>query len=283
MDATTVRLSQAELIDAWEAALRDDLELAASLSDEDWARPSPCPGWSAGDLVAHLADVESHVSGEPRPDHQPDWATLPHAAGDPFSEFTELGVDYRRGRSRAEVVQELRDRIPVRRAELDAVPDGGEVPGLMGEPVPLKRLLRMRTFDAWVHAQDIRAAVARDGGWGGPAALVAFQQMTRALPYVWGRNLKAPAGSTVRITITGPELEADLGAVVDPESGRGAECPPMDSPTVHLTVGWPDYMRLSCGRIDPDDPGLRERIHLVTDSDSGGLGEGLLRALSIAP
>ena len=280
MDPTTIRLDQAGIIDAWETALRDDLALAQSLSDAQWTLPSPCPGWSVGDLVAHLVDVESHVSGEARPDHQPDWSSLPHVAGNPFSEFTEVGVDYRRAMPRNAVIEELQDRIPRRRAQLDAVPEGGEVPGLMGEPVPLERLLRMRTFDAWVHGQDMREATGTDGGWDTAAAVAAFQQMAQALPYVWGKSLKAPAGSSVRVTVTGPSLAADLAAWVDPDSGRGAACAPADEATVHLTLSWPDYMRLSCGRIDPDDPALRARVTVTGDAE---LGEALLRGLSIAP
>ena len=138
----------------------------------------------------------------------------------------------------------------------------------------------MRTFDAWVHGQDIRAAIGRDGDWDTAAAVVAFQQMAQALPYVWGKTLKAPAASTVRVTVTGPGLEAELAAWVDPDSGRGAACAPPEAATVHLSLSWPDYMRLSCGRIDPDEPALRERI---TVSGDASLGEALVRALSIAP
>jgi len=91
--------------------------------------------------------------------------------------------------------------------------------------------------------------------------------------------VKAPAGSTVRVRVTGPELEADVSAVVG-DDGRGHHVASPDDPTVTLALSWPDFMVLACGRIDPADPGLRSRIELTGDS---GLGERLLPALSIAP
>ena len=42
------------LVHAERAALIADLE---ALTEEQWAQPSPCPGWSVHDVVAHLVDV----------------------------------------------------------------------------------------------------------------------------------------------------------------------------------------------------------------------------------
>lgn len=278
MDPLTRTFDQPAIIDAWERAVTGVADLGATLTPEQWQEPTPCPGWSAGDIVAHTADIESMVGGQPRPDHTPDFAALPHVAG-PFSEFTEVGVDVRRSWPAADVVADLRAQIAHRRAQLDAVPPGGEVPGLMGDPVPLERLLRTRTFDAWVHQQDIRAAIGADGGWSDDDAVVAFQQMATALPYVWGKTVKAPPGSSVRVTVTGPDLTADLGAIVG-EDGRGVAAGPADGATVHLTCSWPDYMRLSCGRVDPEDADVRSRITVTGDP---GLAVALLRGMAITP
>lgn len=278
MDPASRTFTVPEIVDAWEASLRENLAIAESLDDAEWSLPTPCEGWSAGDMIAHLADVESYVSGDPRPEHVPDWERLPQAA-DAFSQFTETGVDYRRTWPRQAVIDELRERIGTRRAQLDAVPDGGLIPGLFGDPVPVETLLRMRTFDSWVHQQDVRAAIGREGGWGSVPATVAFQQMSKALPYSWARNAKAPGGASARVTVTGPELETDATVVVD-DSGRGRFADPVDAPTVHLVTSWPDYMRLCCGRVAVDDAGLRARITLAGDH---ALGEALLRGLSIAP
>jgi len=267
-----------DLIDIWQQALESVADLADDVTDEQWQAATPCPGWTVADVVSHLVDLEEMLAGAPRPDHEPDWAALPHATGD-FGRFTEIGVDYRRGRSREAVVNELRAAIAARRPQLDAVPDGAEVMGVMGRPITMDRLLRMRIFDSWVHEQDIRAAIGRDGGWGTLPATIAFQQAAKAIPVVWSRTVRAQPGDVVHVSVTGPELEADIDADVD-ETGRGRPCPPVAHPAVSLTVSWPDLMRLTNGRIAVDDAALRSRISLTGEP---ALAEALLPALSIAP
>ncbi len=278
MDPREIVPTDSELVDIWQQALESVADLADGLTDAQWHASTPCPGWTVADIVAHLIDVEQFLAGAPRPDHVPDWEALPHATGD-FGRFTEIGVDYRRDRPRSAVVAELREAIATRRVQLDAIPEGAEVIGIMGRPGTLERLLRMRIFDAWVHEQDIRAAIGREGGWGTLPAVIAFQQVTTAVPVVWSRTAKAPPGAVVQITVTGPELAAQFQAEVD-DTGRGRLCPPVDDPAVSLSVSWPDLMRLASGRIAVDDVDLRSRMTLTGDRV---LADALLPALSIAP
>lgn len=278
MDPLAIDRTTPDLVDAWEATLRGFLALAEGLDADQWSAPTPCPGWSVGDLVAHIVDIEQFLAELPRPDHQPDYDALPHVQGD-FGKLTEIGVDYRRGHAPADVVAELAAVIPLRRAQLDATPPGTEVMGPMLAMLPVERVLRMRTFDAWVHTQDIRTAIGQDGDWATPGAEVAFAQMASALPYVWGRGVRPPAGATVRVRVTGPDLASTFCAEVG-DDGRGRACPEPASPTVDLALSWPDFMRLSCGRVSVDDPEVLSRLTLSGDAD---LGARLLPALSIAP
>ena len=278
MDPTTLAPTVPELLDTWESALASVADLAETLTPEEWAAATPCPGWSVADVVAHTADIEAHFGGEPKPDHTPDWEALPHVTS-PFGQFTELGVDYRRGRTQAEVIAELRARTVARRAQLDEVPADGTVPGFSGGMVAISRFLRTRTFDIWAHEQDIRAAVGQDGNWGNGPAVISFQQMAGALPHVWGKSVEAPVGSVVRVTVLGPELAAEFAATIDDE-GNAVAGDVLEGPDVHLACSWPDYMRMSCGRIDVHDAGLRERIDLHGDAV---LAEALLPALAITP
>ena len=101
-------------------------------------------------------------------------------------------MDFAAPQRSEDVVEELRAAIAMRRAQLDALPEGAEVIGPIGRPHDLDRLLRMRIFDTWAHEQDIRAAIGVDGGWNTPAAAVAREQIVRALPYVWARNVGRP-------------------------------------------------------------------------------------------
>ena len=51
-----------------------------------------------------------------------------------------------------------------------------------------------RTFDTWVHEQDIRSAIGEEGGWDTDPARVASLQMIRALPYVLGSQREGTRG-----------------------------------------------------------------------------------------
>ena len=272
-----------EMIDIWQEAATRVADLADQVGDGQWTAPTPCPGWSVADVVAHVIDIEQLLAGSPRPEHaetwqEPDWAALPHAQGD-FGRFTEIGVDHRRGRSRAEVVAELRATVSERRGQLDAVPPGADVIGPMGNPTTLDRLLRMRILDIWMHEQDIRAATGLNGGWDSRPAWISYQQIRAALPVVWSKKVGAPGGDVVRIDVTGPGVVATMAAVTGPD-GRGALIDPPELAAVALRVSWPDLVSLAAGRVDPADPAVEARLSLDGDP---GLGEALLKALTITP
>ena len=92
-----------------------------------------------------------------------------------------------------------------------------------------------------------------------------------------GRNVGAPAGATVRVEITGPS-PGDVA--VERPAATGARRVPASDATVALSVTWPDFMGLSCGRVDGGRSWLRDSLSLSGDPN---LGEALLAGLSIAP
>jgi uncharacterized protein (TIGR03083 family) len=228
-----------------------------------------------GDVVAHVTDIEDFMAGNPRPDHAPDLSALPHVRN-PFGEITEVGVDYRRGRPRADVVAELRALIPVRREQARAMPPDVEVLGPTLRMMTPDRLFRMRAFDTWVHEQDIRAAIGQDGGWGVGGARLSYQQMTRAIPFMWSKGVEAPVGAVLRLQITGPDLEGEYYARVD-DDGKGVASGASDA-TVTARMSWPDYAALSAGRVDPDV--ALPRVELDGDLE---LGQRLVREMAITP
>ena len=268
----------ADLITIWAQEMTAVADLCQGLTDDQWAAQTPCPGWSVADVAAHLIDIENLIGGMPRPDHQPDWSALPHAAG-PVGQLTEVGVDARRGSPRETVIDELREAIAHRRAQLDALPADATVMGPMGKPMPLEQLLRMRTFDAWVHEQDIRTAIGDDGGWNSDAAGIAFVQIIDALPYIWARKAKAPVGSTLAVTVIGAGFEHDVFATVT-EDGKGVRIDPRPAVDVQLSLTWAALVQLACGRVAAGDPSLVGRVELGGDP---ALGTALLQGMSITP
>ena len=152
-----------QVFGAWQSASTDFNDLVTPLSQQEWDTPTALPGWTVGDIVAHVGWLEGILIGKFDDAHEPDWDALPHVTSD-FGRLTEIPVDLRRSRTREDVLIELAANVADRREALDAGPHdvAVETPGPFG-PAPLGRVLRMRTLDTWVHEQDIRDALGRPG------------------------------------------------------------------------------------------------------------------------
>lgn len=270
------------LLDAWAEAMADVRQVVDDLGLDGWQHPSVLPGWTVADVVAHLSWIEATMLGHVDPLHDPDWSRLPHATT-PLSRITETAVDLRRGWSRAEVLAELDAAVARRRAAVAAGPQDPATPTRdpFGRPSTLAGVLRMRTFDTWVHSQDIRLAVGRPGGTLTAAAAVAADQIAGALGYVWAKQVAAPAGATLTVRVTPPGLSL-VRSVVRAEDGRGRQVADPAQPTATLTLSFDDFVQLGCGREVPgsstDD--ARLRVAITGDPD---LGQAALEHLNIAP
>jgi uncharacterized protein (TIGR03083 family) len=264
-----------DLIDVWHESLEQILDLCEPLDDAQWNTPSPCPGWTVGDVVAHLVDVEALLAGDPRPTHEPDWSQLPHVKTE-FGRLTEVGVDARRSQGKREVMEELRAILDRRDTSLRS--HTGPVRGVFGHMMDLDQLLGMRIFDCWVHEQDIRIALGLPGGLDSSAAQVSAAAMVNGLAKAWGKTIAPPPGSVLRVTITGPVIERDVALVIDAD-GRAVWTDPAAA-DVHITLGWPDYLLAATGRIDTDEPEWRTGVAAIGDKQ---LVDRTLRALNVAP
>lgn len=272
----------ATLVSTWEGALHAVTRLGRDLTAQEWDLPTECPGWSAGDVVRHLAGVESFLAGHPLPRHQPDWAALPHVTND-VGRFTELGVDVRRGEAAAATCDELDALTDERLAQLmalDPLALDTQVPGLLGSPVPLDTLLRIRIFDIWTHEQDIRRATGRPGGLDAPAAQVSAAQMLAALPRVLAKALDASPGDVLAVVVDNGLAFTRTATVA--ADGRGVLNPPDHDGdvTVSLATDWETYARLSAGRLDVASAEVQDRVTITGDAPWRGR---LLAALAVTP
>jgi uncharacterized protein (TIGR03083 family) len=258
--------SEPELVRVWHDACT---ELRAVATEEAWDRPSILPGWTVGDIIAHTAWIERLALGRFDPAHEPDWAALPHAVGD-FGRATEVPVDLRRSWTREQVLAEFEDAVAARLAALQSMPPGATDRNVFGKVRPLTDILRMRIFDLWVHQQDVAT-----GGLDSDAAQVAADRMVGALGYVWAKQVAAPTGSTLVVDCTGPGV-VFTEAVVRGEDGKGAPVEPPARPTVRLTMTFPNYVALACGRATADAAAVR------IDGDEA-LGRLTLERFGIAP
>jgi uncharacterized protein (TIGR03083 family) len=271
------------LLDAWEQTLRAVSMLGRVVTPSQWDAPTECPGWSAGDVVRHLSWIEAFLAGRRDPDHEVDWERFPHVRGD-FSRMTETGVDVRRSLSQTDACNELDSLVDVRLAQIMALDDlslQSEVMGVFGSRVPLERLLRIRIFDSWTHLQDIRRAVGHPGDLATPGAQVSALQMARTTSYVLARGIEAPAGTTWRVTVTGP-IAFERWAGIDDDL-RGVDIDEVsrpETPTIALDTDWETYARLGAGRLDVTSDEVRERARVTGEPD---LAARVLEALAITP
>ena len=261
-----------ELFAAWQAASADFIDLVTPLSQAEWDAPTALPGWSVGDIVAHVGWIEGMLIGEVDPPHEPDWSALPHAVTD-FGKITEVPVDLRRSWTREAVLIELADRVARRTAELESGPRDAtlEVMGPLG-PAPLGRVLRMRTLDTWVHEQDIRDALGRPGHLDTLGAQATASQLLPGLGKVWAKLAGALPGQVLDVRITGPGVEGGaIVAVGDDGRARMVGDDLLDqagAATVTLAMSWPAYLALSCGRGEPQP--WRDQVVISGDEELAG-------------
>jgi uncharacterized protein (TIGR03083 family) len=257
-------------IDVWRAAMVD---LRDAATRAPWRNPSVLPGWTVADVVAHVTWIERSLLDRQDPAHEPDWDALPHAK-EGFGRITEVPVDLRRSRTREEVLAEFDETMADREVALRAqrASDPGLVMSPLGTMMPLDEMIAMRVFDTWVHEQDIRVAVGDPGHLGTAPAHMAAGRMRRALGFVWAKKVDAPIGATLQVTVTGPGVEFS-DTVIRTEDGKGRPNGPVADPTVGLTMSFPGFVAVTCGRGPAE-------VELVGDQE---LGQRTIDRFNIAP
>jgi uncharacterized protein (TIGR03083 family) len=271
-----------ELIAAWQSAHDDFLDLLGGLTDEQWHTPTDLPGWSVADVVAHVTWLEALLIGEVDPPHEPQWSQLPHVTTD-FGRKTERPVDLRRSWTREAVMVECRDVLARRSADLVQTPNDVETPNTAAfGPKTVGALVLQRTFDTWVHEQDIRQALALTGGWDTPGAQASARQLLPGLPMLWGKRAGASVGEVLHVTVTEPGVS--FTAVVkigDDGRARFVSDDLVDQAgpaTVSITMPWHVFVVAACGRKPRTT--WQEDVHVTGDPT---LAERLLDNFTVTP
>jgi uncharacterized protein (TIGR03083 family) len=241
---------------------RDLEDLLGSLTPQEWATETECPGWTVQDNISHIIGTESMLLGREAPVHEPGekpWVKNPIGAGN------EVHVDYRRSWPPEKVLDEFREVTSERINVLDALSDD-DLAADSWTPIgqgTVRDLVAIRTMDCWVHEQDIRRAVAKPGGLDTDVAKHVFGRHSGAIPFVVGKKVGARDGATVVIDVDG------IGTVAVGVEGKRAKqlAEPPASPDVRLEMDLETFNRLCCGRGDPADVGRDVKIE--GDEDLG--------------
>jgi uncharacterized protein (TIGR03083 family) len=254
-------MTEIGVVDKLEMAFRSLDDLCSSLTNEEWALPTDNPGWSVQDNLSHIVGTESTILGRAAPEHDPGekaWVRNPIGAGN------EVHVDYRRYWPPDKVLEEFRE-VSGERVKATQALTAEELQGESWTPIgqgTVADLLAIRIMDIWVHEQDMRRAVGKPGNLEGPIAEHAFSRHSTAMPFVVGKKVAPPDGTTVVFEVTGPAG----GTIAVRKDGRAnilGEVP--ESPDVKLTMDLETFNRLCCGRGDPAE--LRKNVTVSGDSE----------------
>lgn len=247
----TTHLPKDRIVDA----LADELacldELLTELPEDDWTRPTACPGWDVRANVAHILGTEAMLAGEPTPPTDVDVTALPHVRNE-IAAVNEAWILSLADVPTSEVLARFRTVTTERLVALRAMPDdewSAETFTPAG-PDSYARFMRIRVFDCWMHEQDIRDAVGRPGHTAGLPVEVALDEMASALGYVVGKKAGLPDGTSVTFSLTAG-ADRDVHVLVD---GRAAVVEALDGPaTTTLRTSVHTFSRLAGGRMTAAD------------------------------
>ncbi|MBF6326251.1 maleylpyruvate isomerase family mycothiol-dependent enzyme [Nocardia cyriacigeorgica] len=270
--------NQAELTallpEQWEAIAT----LVDGLEEHVWRSPTPLPGWTVFDVVAHVVGTESFLLGEKPPARdrsQPeiDVHSLPHVRNE-TAVFNEIWIQRLRPLTGSALLQQFRDVTERRRKALSAMDETqwqAQTQSPIG-PVSYGRFMRVRLFDCWMHELDLADALGVRVDEGGPRGELAFQEFAQTVPRVIAKVGKAPEGSRITFELTGP-LARTLHIAVE---GRARYVDGFDGPpTTTITLDSGLMVRLGGGRVTADS-----RMGEIGFAGDDELGRRLVRTLA---
>jgi uncharacterized protein (TIGR03083 family) len=259
---TSDRPVVAELAETWSSLVA----LGAELADDDWDRPTDCPGWTVRDQYSHVIGLEAGLLGRAPAPPLDEYGR--HVCND-LGQSNEAEVVARRDRTGPEIVAELEEVTSARLSALRAMSDDDFAAEAMSPvgPGTYEDFMAVRVFDCWVHEQDVRRAVGRPGHLSGPAVDRSLASTMAVMPYVVGKRAGAPEGATVAFDVTGQTARRWAVAVVDGRAKSVPEVP--QEPTVRISADVSTYMALACGRVDPDEELAAGRVAVHGDQEIG--------------
>ena len=184
------------------------LDLLDSLPNEQWQRPTACAGWTVKDVAAHLLGGDVGILSRQRDKYRPPAAAAIDSWDDLVALINRLNEQWVAAARRlsprllTDLLSYTGEQTSAYFGSLDPHALGQPVSWAGSDPAPVWLDLAREYTERWHHQQHIRDAVDRPGltevRYLGPA-LATF---VRALPHTY-RDVDAPAGTAVALTITG--------------------------------------------------------------------------------
>ncbi|MFJ6725907.1 TIGR03084 family metal-binding protein [Streptomyces sp. NPDC091281] len=130
--------------------------LVAGLSPDDWARPTPAPGWTVAHQIAHLAWTD-HSALLAVTDVAAFHTLVEKALAAPGS-FVDEGAEEGARQAPDELLRGWREGRAALDRALRAAPDGGRFPWY-GPPMSRASMATARLMETWAHSIDVADAL----------------------------------------------------------------------------------------------------------------------------
>ncbi|MGC8498126.1 MAG: maleylpyruvate isomerase N-terminal domain-containing protein [Acidimicrobiales bacterium] len=237
------------IIDGLDETWSSVASLLASRPEEDFDRPTPCPGWSVRDILSHLTGFEEFLNGAPVPTFE---GPFPDYVRNDVGRFNEAFVQAARSvrgdalldRFRQAAAQSLDRLRALSDADWDRVgwsPDGER---------PYHRFQETRILDGWIHLQDLRDALLEPDDDHGIGEEVVVNRFEAALPYIVGRKMGVGEEFTLQVNLVG---RLGRTALVRVHDGRGEAVPSLSAPPdLEVTTPVALFWRRAAGRISAE-------------------------------
>ena len=177
--------------------------LVARLPEEQWATPTPAPGWTIAHQVAHLAWTDRQAALAAT-DEEAFADTLKQAQANPTG-FLDLAAEVWSRQEPAQLLNEWRRGRTGLAQALANVPSGQKLPWF-GPPMAPASMATARIMETWAHGQDIADAlkVHRE-----PTARLRHVAHigVRAMGFAFQVNGLPMPAEPVRFELTGPDGE----------------------------------------------------------------------------
>jgi uncharacterized protein (TIGR03083 family) len=183
------------------------LGLLAGLSDDQWAAPTVCPGWSVKDLAGHLLGDDVGMLSRRRDGYRrgsaaiAGWNDLVAFINRQNAEWVET-VRRLSPRLLCDMLRLTGDQVSAFFQSLDPYELGGPVDWAGPDPAPIWLDLAREYTERWHHQQQIRDALSIPGLDEPRYLAPALDAFIRALPHTY-RNVDAADQTLLALTITG--------------------------------------------------------------------------------
>jgi uncharacterized protein (TIGR03083 family) len=252
------------------------LALLADLTDEEWARPTACAGWTVKDVALHMLGVDlGNLSY--RRDR---FAGLAAGPGEPIVAFVNrINNEWMHAARRLStpVLRELLASVgpPLfayfAALDLSAIGSGVSWAGLDAAPVWLD--VAREYTERWHHQQHIRDAVGQPGQADRRFLHPMLATFVHALPVAF-RDVTAPDGTIVQLHVTGA-AGGDWSVARESSVWRLYEGTP-PSPSARVTLDEGTGWRLFTKSVSPE-----EARRVATIEGDLALGEQVLHVVAI--